>query len=398
VPLAPSLDLTERDLVAASLPAGPIWRDVIRDAGDAGAAVLPIDARLPRRAAERLVRLARPTVAVTAEGGTTAVRRLDDGVPVDTGVALVVATSGTTGEPKLVELERHAIEAAVSASAEALDASRDDGWLLCLSPSHVAGMLVLFRGLLLGAPVDIHPSFDPKRIVATRSEFVSIVPTMLVWLLDAGVDVGAFKSILVGGGHLRSDVRERAERAGARIVETYGLTESCGGVVYEGVPFDGVGVRIHPEGVIELAGPTLMKGYRFDPTATADAFTADGWLKTRDAGTLDPDGRLHVAGRIDDAITTGGETVWPIEVESVLALHRKVADVSVIGRPDPEWGERVVAVVVPRDPSDAPTLDELRALATDRLARYKAPRELEIVARLPRTTTGKVRRPAESRG
>jgi O-succinylbenzoic acid--CoA ligase len=323
--------------------------------------------------------------------------RPPDGEPVDDGVALVVPTSGTSAEPKLAELERDAIEAAVKGSAEALAASAGDGWVLCVPTSHVAGMLVLYRGLILGAPVDVHPGFDPRRIGAVREmSFVSIVPTMLVRLLDAGVELDGFTAILVGGGHLRPDLRERAERAGGRIVETYGLTESCGGVVYDGVPLAGVAVRVDQIGGVELGGPTLMKRYRSDPGATMDAFTVDGWLRTRDVATFDGEGRLDVVGRIDDAITTGGETVWPREVESVVALHPKVADVSVVGRRDAEWGERVVALVVPRDPADAPTLEELRTLATERLGRYKAPRELEIVTALPRTAIGKVRRPGET--
>lgn len=389
----PSLDLVEHDLVAVRLPPGPRWLGVLVKAWELGAAVIPIDTRAVPAAAERLVRLARPT-AILSEGG---MMRPPDGEPVDDGVALVVPTSGTSAEPKLAELERDAIEAAVKGSAEALAASAGDGWVLCVPTSHVAGMLVLYRGLILGAPVDVHPGFDPRRIGAVREmSFVSIVPTMLVRLLDAGVELDGFTAILVGGGHLRPDLRERAERAGGRIVETYGLTESCGGVVYDGVPLAGVAVRVDQIGGVELGGPTLMKRYRSDPGATMDAFTVDGWLRTRDVATFDGEGRLDVVGRIDDAITTGGETVWPREVESVVALHPKVADVSVVGRRDAEWGERVVALVVPRDPADAPTLEELRTLATERLGRYKAPRELEIVTDLPRTAIGKVRRPGET--
>jgi len=389
----PSLDLVEHDLVAVQLPPGPRWLGVLDQAWERGAAVIPIDSRAAPAAAERLVRRARPT-AVLSEGG---MMRPPDGEPVDGGVALVVATSGTSAEPKLVELERDAIEAAVKGSAEALAASADDGWVLCVPTSHVAGMLVLYRCLILGAPVDVHPGFDPRRIGAVQEmSFVSIVPTMLVRLLDAGVELDGFTAILVGGGHLRPDLRERAERAGGRIVETYGLTESCGGVVYDGVPLAGVAVRVDANGGIELGGPTLMRRYRSDPGATMDAFTDDGWLRTRDVATFDGEGKLDVVGRIDDAITTGGETVWPREVESIVALHPKVAEVSVVGRLDAEWGERVVALVVPQNPADAPTLEELRALATERLGRYKAPRELEIVTDLPRTAIGKVRRPGET--
>jgi len=129
-------------------------------------------------------------------------------------------------------------------------------------------------------------------------------------------------------------------------VSTYGLTESCGGVVYDGVPFDGVEVRLAFEGAIELRGPTLMDGYRDEPQATAAAFSTDGWLRTGDVGSLD-DEVLTVRGRADDAIRSGAETVWPDEVESVLRTHPEVADVAVAGRPDLEWGQRVEAWVVP---------------------------------------------------
>jgi O-succinylbenzoic acid--CoA ligase len=176
------------------------------------------------------------------------------------------------------------------------------------------------------------------------------------------------------------------------VIETYGLTESCGGVVYDGRPLDGVEVRVDEGGGIELRGPTLMRGYLHDDEATERAFTGDGWLRTGDAGMIGPDGRLLVTGRLDELIVSGGEKVWPSEVEGVLLEHHKVAEARIDGVPDAEWGERVVAQVVPRDPSDPPTLDELRSLAASRLARHKAPRELVLVERLPRTSSGKLRR------
>ena len=150
-----------------------------------------------------------------------------------------------------------------------------------------------------------------------------------------------------------------ARDRGARLVTTYGLTESCGGIAYEGRLFDETQARI-AEGAIELRGPTLMEGYRADPTATAEAFTIDGWLRTGDAGALGDDGLLAVFGRADDAIRTGAETVWPQEVEAALQDHPKVAEVAVAGRPDPEWGQHVTVFVVPADAGDPPTLEELR--------------------------------------
>jgi len=391
--------LGERDLVAVALPPGPGWVDLVAEVWAAGAALLPVDTRLPRAEAEALLRLARPTVAIASAGGEADGRRLDDGVAVDDGVVLVVHTSGTAGAPKLVQFERAAIDSAVAASALALDATPRDPWVCCLPLSHVGGMLVLLRGVLLGAPVAVHPSFEPALIEAERdAAFVSIVPTMLGRLLDAGADLARFRAILVGGAHLSPEPRARGERVGARVIETYGLTESCGGVVYDGLPLPGVHTRVNAEGGIELRGPTLMLGYRFDAESTTRAFTEDGWLRPGDAGEIDAQGRLHVIGRIDDLINSGGERVWPDEVEGVLREHPKVGEVGVGARLDPEWGQRVVAFVVPSDPGDPPTLEELRDLAADRIGRHKAPRELVLVEELPRTFSGKLRRAAFADG
>jgi O-succinylbenzoic acid--CoA ligase len=182
-----------------------------------------------------------------------------------------------------------------------------------------------------------------------------------------------------------------ARSRGARLVTTYGLTETCGGFAYDGIPLDGMQVRLDPEGGIEVAGSTLMEGYRLDPAATGAAFTTDGWLRTGDLGALD-EGRLVVHGRADHVIRTGSEKVWPEEVERVLREHPRVTDVAVAGRPDPEWGEHVVAFVVPATIDDPPTLEELRAFAAEALARFKLPRDLQLVPAIPRTATGKARR------
>lgn len=390
--------IRERDLVAVTRAPGPEWMGLVERVWAAGAALLPIDARLPATEVDAIVRMSRPTVVVSDVGGEPAVRRIEEGVGIDRGVVLVVHTSGTAGDPKLVQFERAAIDAAVAASTLALEATPRDPWICCLPLSHVGGMLVLLRGVLLGAPVAIHRAFDPELVAAERgAAFISVVPTMLGRLLDARVDLARLRAVLVGGAHLSSDLRDRAERAGAHVIETYGLTESCGGVVYDGLPLPGVETRVNEDGGIELRGPTLMLGYRFDPQGSARAFTDDGWLRPGDAGEIDAEGRLHVIGRIDDLINTGGERVWPEEVETVLREHPKVGEVGVGGRLDPEWGQRVVAFVVPADPEDPPTLEELRDLAGARIGRHKAPRELVIVHELPRTFSGKLRRLALAR-
>ena len=194
----------------------------------------------------------------------------------------------------------------------------------------------------------------------------------------------------MGGAALSEDLAARAAGAEARLVPTYGLTESCGGVVYDGEPLAGTEVRIGDDGEIVLRGPTVMRRYRLDPAATTAALDAGRWLRTGDAGAFD--GRLRVDGRIDEAILTGGERVWPAEVEAALRPHPDVADVAVAGRPDPEWGERVVAFVVPADPNRPPAIEDLRRFTARRLAGYKGPREVVLVDRLPRTRSGKLMR------
>ena len=396
--LPPDGIIGQHDLVAIALPPGPVWMDLVHEVWAAGAALLPVDSRLPPVEADSLLRLARPTVVVTEVDGGPVARRLDDGIPVEPGVVLVVHTSGTGGDPKLVQFDRGAIDGAVAASTLALEATPRDPWLCCLPLAHVGGMLVLLRGVLLEAPVTVHPSFDPGLVAVERDvAFVSVVPRMLRRLLGAGVDLAGFRAILVGGAHLTPGLRQLAEQAGAHVIETYGLTESCGGVVYDGLPLPGVEMRVNEDGGIELRGPTLMLGYRFDDEATERAFTEDGWLRPGDAGEIDADGRLHVVGRIDDLINTGGEKVWPQEVEGILREHPAVAEVGVGGRLDPEWGQRVVAFVVPSDRSNPPTLDELRDHVAAGIGRHKAPRELVLVDELPRTLSGKLRRAAFAR-
>ena len=175
---------------------------------------------------------------------------------------------------------------------------------------------------------------------------------------------------------------------------TYGLTETCGGFTYDGMPLEGMEVRLDAGDAIEVSGSTVMEGYRLDPAATGRAFTTDGWLRTGDLGAIDDGGRLSVHGRSDHVIRTGAEKVWPEEVERALASHPKVRDVAVAGSPDPDWGTHVSAFVVPARIDDPPTLEELRVHGADQLARFKLPRELHLVDEIPRTSTGKVRRQA----
>jgi len=386
-------------VVAVDLAPGPAWLDVLQELRETGAAILPLDRRLSDRERGAIVDRARPAALITEDDEVL----FADPAPIDLNIGLVMATSGAAGTPKLVELSRAALSSAVGLSFAALGPvmgqtalDPSEPWVCCLTPAHVGGMLVLLRGLLLGSPVTVLEGFDAAELFARSpaGAHVALVPTMARRLTSFGADLSRFGVLLVGGGAFEPDAARDAAALGGRVVTTYGLTETCGGIAYDGRLFEDTAVRIGSGGEIQVQGPTLMNGYRHDAAATADAFTLDGWLRTGDAGELDQDASLHVRGRLDDAIRTGAETVWPQEVESAIRHHPKVADVAIAGRPDPEWGARVVAFVVPSRGTDPPSLEELRDHAAERLARFKCPRELVLVEEIPRTASGKLRREA----
>jgi len=341
-------------LVALSATGDDFIAELTR-AWEAGDAVLPVDPRLPANARERLL------------------DRLRVGEDVEPGDALVVATSGTTGEPKGAVLTHDALAAGAQATTRRLvvDPARDR-WLACIPLAHVGGLGVVVRALLTGTPVIVRERFEH----ATGATLVSLVPAHLLRF-----DLSEFRAVLLGGQAPPAEVP-------ANVVATYGMTETGGGVVYDGFPLEGVEVRVAGDGRISLRGPTLLRAYR-DGTDPKDA---GGWLDTEDIGALGADGRLTVFGRSGDMIVTGGEKVWPAPVEQVLLQHPEVADVAVAGRADPEWGQRVVAYVVPRDRGVPPSLEALRATVKEQLPAYMAPREVIAVDALPKTALGKVRR------
>lgn len=379
------------ELVVIDLPPGPAWVEEVGRLWAEEVPFLPLDQRLTERERRAIVDHARPHFIRSSEDETL----LADAVPVTPGVAIVVPTSGAGGDPKLVELHRVAVAVAVRTSAKRLGASPGAPWICPLTPTHIGGLLVLLRAAILGAPVTLHDRFDADHVVhdGGGAAFVSVVPAMVRRLVESNLGLHGL-TLLVGGEGLDPETAGAARSRGARLVTTYGLTETCGGFAYDGVPLDGMQIRFDGGGAIEVSGSMLMEGYRQDPAATGSAFTTDGWLRTGDLGELDGLGRLVVHGRADHVIRTGAEKVWPEEVEWVLGRHPKVADVAVAGRPDAEWGARVSALVVPRVIDDPPTLEELREHGAEQLARFKLPRELHLVPAIPRTPTGKVRRAA----
>ncbi|MFM8303787.1 MAG: class I adenylate-forming enzyme family protein [Actinomycetota bacterium] len=381
----------EADLLAIVAPR-PQAADLVRRAWDAGEAVTVIDPSTPPVAVGRLLDALAPTHLVDAEGR----RPRPGGVPVPAGTAAVVVTSGTTGTPKGVELTDAGATAIGRGWAEAIGHDADDHWFVCLPLHHVAGLAILARARVTGARVTVVQEFSIESVGAAPgtlgATLVSVVPTMLGRLLDAGVAMHEFRGVIAGGAPLPPALRARAVEAGVTVYDAYGQSETWGGCVANGIPIPGATARLGPSDEIELAGAMIMRAYRRDPQATQRAFTDDGWLRTGDVGRIADDGRLEVVDRMRDLVITGGVNVSPVEVEQVLAEHPAVADIAVIGAPDAEWGERVVAHVVPTDPSSPPTLDALRAFARERLTAPKLPRELVLVPAVPRSPGGKILR------
>jgi O-succinylbenzoic acid--CoA ligase len=288
---------------------------------------------------------------------------------------LVVETSGSTGTPKRVLLPRAAVLASVAATERRLGGR--GRWSLVLPATYVAGLMVVARSLVAGR----EPVLDGFGDAA----YTSLVPTQLHRMLDRPDGLAALRgmsAVLLGGGPIDPALRTRAEAAGVRVVATYGSAETAGGCVYDGYPLDGVAVALGAGGRIRVSGPTLFTGYADDPAATAEVLV-DGWFLTSDAGRLDEDGRLHVLGRVDDVVVSGGVNVPTPAVAARLREHPAVTDAAVVGVPDEEWGSRVVAFVV----GDL-DLDAARAWVSEKHPRSWAPRELHDVDALPLLANG----------
>ncbi len=328
----------------------------------------------------------------------------------------VIYTSGTTGRPKGAVLTHGNFLWSAVGSAANLGVEADDRWLACLPLFHVGGLSILLRSAIYGTTAVIHERFEEARVDrAIREERVtllSVVATMLQRLYD--VDERPYPStlrgVLLGGGPAPRLLLEASQRRGVPVLQTYGLTETASQVATlaevdalrklgsAGLPLISSTVRIEVDGrpaeagevgEILVAGPTVCAGYLHHPEATAEAIR-DGWLHTGDLGFLDEEGYLTVADRRDDLIVSGGENVYPAEVESALLEHPAIEECAVIGLPDDRWGQRVVAVVVA---AGTITPAEVEAHLRPRLAGYKLPREVVVASEpLPRTASGKLQR------
>ncbi|MFC7096337.1 class I adenylate-forming enzyme family protein [Halobaculum marinum] len=331
---------------------------------------------------------------------------------------LMLFTSGSTGDPKLVSLTLGNVLASATASAFRLGVLPDDRYLATLSLHHTGGVMPLYRATLYGTSVVLRREFDAGGAVDDIRAYdvtgVSLVPTMLSRMLDArGTLPSCLRTVLLGGAPAPDSLIERCRNYSVPVHPTWGMTETASQVTTARPKeaFDRVGTVGRPlfwtdvavrntegtllppgeTGELVVASPTVADGYYGNPTATAGAFTEDGWLRTGDVGYRDEDGFVYVLNRLDDRIISGGENVDPGEVTATLREHPGVDDAVVVGVPDDEWGERVAALVVRSDPDlSAATLE---SFCRERLAGFKLPRTVAFAEELPRTVSGTVRRP-----
>ncbi|GGK50413.1 putative O-succinylbenzoic acid--CoA ligase MenE [Nocardia camponoti] len=325
---------------------------------------------------------------------------LKPGDPIDDEVALVVTTSGTTGIPKGALLGAEALRASGNATHERLGGP--GSWLLALPTHHIAGIQVLLRSILAGTEptvLDVSGGFLPEALAgavgAMRGprRYSALVPTQLIKSLDSPIAAKALAEldgVLVGGAATPVPIYERALDMGIKVVRTYGMSETCGGCVYEGLPLNGTQIRVE-DGRIVIGGSMVARGYRNLPDHPA--FAEPGWFRTEDAGSIDADGLLSITGRLDEAIMTGGLLVIPQVVEAVLSTHPAIRECIVLGLPDERLGQRVAVAIVPVD-GTSPTLDELRAHVVAELDSIAAPRELAVLSEIPLRGPGKPDRAA----
>jgi O-succinylbenzoic acid--CoA ligase len=383
------------DLVAV-VGAGAGLAATARRCWDEGRAILPVNPGFTRSEITTLLERLRPTLVAGGGGSHTGdASRYPRGLPVPADTAAIVVTSGTEGTPKGVELTRTGMEVMGRGYSAGLDAGAADRWLACLPLHHVASLGALARSYVTGVPCTVHDTFDLERVArsprAEGTTIVSLVPTAMRRLLDAHAPLHEFRWVITGGAPCPPALRARAEDAGVGVIDAYGLSETWGGFALDGAPIAGAQVRLAGDGEILVRGAMVMRAYRLDPVRTEAVLDADGWLHTGDVGTFDGPGNEHVrvTDRLKDLVITGGVNVSPTEVEGVLAHHPDVHDVCVVGVPDDEWGELIVAFVVARPGARPPSIDELRAFGREALSAPKLPRATRAVDAIPRTASGK---------
>jgi len=359
------------ELVAVQLR-GQAFVDELQRQWDAGHAVLPLDPDLPRAAVESILAAARPTQLVDSAH----MRHSLDGEGCEEGDAVVLTTSGSTGIPKAVIHTHESLLASADAINEALDVSANDHWLCCLPVGHIAGFAIIVRSFVAGTALTVLEKFDKELVEQSArngATLTSLVPTTL-----RRINPKLFRQIIVGGS-APGDLPKNC-------LASYGMTETGSAIVLDDDVVRGAEIKIVDDEIF-VRGPMLFRGYRDNP----DVFSQDGWFATGDTGAL-TNGVLNVHGRRGDMIITGGENVWPAPLEARLSMLPSVQQIAIIGRDDPEWGQKVTAVVVPANASNPPTLEELRASIKEVFPAFCAPKAIELRTDLPTSPLGKVLR------
>ncbi len=363
------------NLVAIDVALSQQFVAAVRRCWDQGDAVFPVDQRWPFPTRRAMFDSIRPTHIIDPHDQLHGV---ENGLPAEPGDALVIATSGSSGVPKGVVHTHSSLLASATACHNRIGISNAH-WLACLPPSHIGGFSVISRSILLDIPMSLARANDPLAIaeaVAGGANYISVVPAML-----DRIDAIQFDVILLGGS------RPPLVRPHNSIA-TYGSTETASGVAYDGIALNGVEITVSNDGSVLVRGNMLLRTYRngHDPK------DSQGWFNTGDIGQISDTGVLNILGRRGDMIITGGENVWPDQVEKVLITHPEVSDCAVTGVHDQRWGQRVCAWLVINNPDSAPTLEAIREYVKSVLPAYCAPHNIFIVSALPRTSTGKIDR------
>lgn len=437
------LGVAPGDRVALLAANSAHFAQAVFGAARAGAILVPLNLRLSRPELEWQIADCEPSLLVTdrpewldgearPQGASFGIASLAGVAAAPTGqgavpevmydadaVQAIIYTSGTSGRPKGAMLTFGNFFWSAFGSMAQLGVHEDDRWLAVLPLFHVGGLSILFRSVINGTTAVIHESFDAQRANRAIDEdgvtVISVVSTMMLRMLEGRADrpfPPSLRCVLLGGGPVPQELVERGLRLGIPLAQTYGLTETASQATTlrlaeiaeragsAGKPLMPVEVRIEREdgslcepgeaGEISVRGPTVAAGYWRRPDDTARALRG-GWLHSGDAGYLDEDGYLYVIDRRDDLIVTGGENVYPVEVESVLSQHPAVREAGVFALTDPQWGQTVAAAVCLREGLML-TPDALQVFCRERLAGYKAPRRVFFTDELPRTASGKLLR------
>ena len=369
-----------RKLVGIDIPLSAQFVTALQDIWNAGDCAFPIDQRLSHKQKAQLVEEFFVDEIVTTEGRSVLGAQ---GSTISDNDAVLFTTSGSSGTPKGVIHTHDSLRANADIVAQYFGDTSQMHWLACLPPSHVGGFGVISRALIWNCQLTTLPQFDAQQVDSLARQ--GVTHTSLVATAFGRINSELFERILLGGAKPPPNLPPN-------VTTTYGLTETMGGVVYGRTALSGVEISISEEQEILVRGPVLMN--RYYQQQLGHPIDGDGWLHTGDLGSMSVDNQLLVTGRRSELIISGGENIWPEAVEAALTSHPDVNDVCVVGIDDQEWGQRVVAFIVPTKTSQTRSLAEWRDHVAETLPRFMAPRQVVLVDNIPRSALGKPQRQA----